>query len=531
MFKALLAVRMRALLHSFQFAKAGRRISPVKKAGIGLLFLYVVGCFVFLFAMEWDMLCSPLHAAGLDWFYFTMTIITAFALMVIGSVFSTMTQLYEAKDNELLLSMPVPPSMILTSRMAMLLVMNLFFELLVLAPAAVVYVKYVGFTAAGFLAFAVIFLCLPLLALAVSAVVGSLLAAIAGRVRKKSLFTMLFSLGFLALYFYAFSNMNQYLQTLIANSGAIAQRLSGISPLYWLGNAPAQGDLLQLLFAVLCMAVPFALVYWVLQKTFLRLITTKRGTAKVQYREKKEVCRSAKQAMVRKELRGFFASPVYMMNGGLGVIFMLAGAVMLIVKAETLTNLLASLGMLTSDIGVAAALILCLLHSTSIISAASVSLEGKQIWIPMTMPVKSSGILYSKVIAHLMIVLPPSLLASVTAAIVLKLSLPVAVLVVVVPALMGCFCALAGVIINLKLPKLDWISQAQAVKQGASTLLAMLVTAAAVLIPGVLLFAVGGSVDSLVFLAAYAAGLLLLCAGMLRWLKTRGSRCWEALLS
>ena len=43
---------------------------------------------------------------------------------------------------------------------------------------------------------------------------------------------------------------------------------------------------------------------------------------------------------------------------------------------------------------------------------------------------------------------------------------------------MTAFCALFGVVINLNFPKLEWVSEAVAIKQGMSPLIAMLGTSA-----------------------------------------------------
>ena len=86
----------------------------------------------------------------------------AFALMFIGSVFTAKSQLFEAKDNELLLSMPVPPGMILLSRMAALLAMNFVLELVVALPVFAAWLQYGTVNGVGILAFIVIVLALPL---------------------------------------------------------------------------------------------------------------------------------------------------------------------------------------------------------------------------------------------------------------------------------------------------------------------------------------------------------------------------------
>ena len=72
-------------------------------------------------------LCAPLLSAGLGWLYFALAGILAVVLAVVGSVFLTQATLYEAKDNELLLSLPIPPSKILLARMLSLYVQNFLF--------------------------------------------------------------------------------------------------------------------------------------------------------------------------------------------------------------------------------------------------------------------------------------------------------------------------------------------------------------------------------------------------------------------
>lgn len=84
---------------------AGRTI------GMALLFLYVIVCFFIMFGSMFSTLCLPLHQIELDWLYFAIAGLMSFMLTFIGNVFATQTQLFDAKDNELLLSMrPSSPS-------------------------------------------------------------------------------------------------------------------------------------------------------------------------------------------------------------------------------------------------------------------------------------------------------------------------------------------------------------------------------------------------------------------------------------
>ena len=62
-------------------------------------------------------LCAPLTQAGMGWLYFALMSLLAIFLGAFGSVFNTYSSLYLAKDNDLLLSMPIPVRTIMASRL------------------------------------------------------------------------------------------------------------------------------------------------------------------------------------------------------------------------------------------------------------------------------------------------------------------------------------------------------------------------------------------------------------------------------
>ena len=103
MLKTLLRVRMAALLAAFTGQSRKRKNQTKgKAAGYAFLMLYCFCAFVFLFYTSFSQLAAAFFPAGLGWLYFAMFAIMAFALMFIGSVFTAESQLFEAKDNELL---------------------------------------------------------------------------------------------------------------------------------------------------------------------------------------------------------------------------------------------------------------------------------------------------------------------------------------------------------------------------------------------------------------------------------------------
>lgn len=148
---------------------SGRGKKRRSKGGLALyalLLVYVVAVFGFLFYQMMGVLCTPLISSGLSWLYFALAGTMATALGVFGSVFAAQSQLYEAKDNELLLSLPIPPGRILLARMLVLYAQTLIFEATVLIPCILVYQNTEGTPPLGIVFFLMLMLLLPLLALA-----------------------------------------------------------------------------------------------------------------------------------------------------------------------------------------------------------------------------------------------------------------------------------------------------------------------------------------------------------------------------
>ena len=131
-----------------QFAARMKKSNGKKTSGGWLVFLmlFLVACMeIWMFVVFAELV--PLCGMGLTWLYFAMAGTMALALSMLGSVFMTQAQLYDAKDNELLLSMPIPPKYILLTRIAMLFTTTAGYTLAVLLPAFGIYAFSYGASA------------------------------------------------------------------------------------------------------------------------------------------------------------------------------------------------------------------------------------------------------------------------------------------------------------------------------------------------------------------------------------------------
>lgn len=482
MLKALLRINLAALLNSFFGGSKRNKAAEAKKKKKGtgakiayaLLLIYVLGIFIWLFGQVFGLLAEPMYLFDSGWLYFVYAFIASFAVMFILNVFAAKNRLYEAKDNDLLLSMPIKPGYILASRMLLLFVLNFGTGILLFGPAVYCWFDVAGFDGATLAACAVLFLALCLFTLALSCLFGWLLSLASARINKKALFETVLSFGFLAVYFYLYIQITDIINGLIANNSAISKSISGISPLVWMGSG-ALGNIADFILALLVFTVPFVIVYIVLSRTFISTATAKRGSAKVKYEAKETEALPVGRALLKREFSRFFASSIAIMNHGLGAIFLLVAAVALIIYKGSIQGLLGSMPAELGDIFCGAGVLLAgSLAGVSMPSSSSVSLEGKSLWVVRSMPVSSAQVLGAKLRLSLVLFLPAVAVFMLSLIFVLQPSSELIPLMLLAPLAISTVMAELGLIFNLKHPMLEWTTESQPVKSGISVLLSML---------------------------------------------------------
>lgn len=531
MLRALIKTRLQMAWQA-AFTIGGRRKNRrLIQAIIIVLMGFAILSFAGVFGMFFASLAQPFSQAGLDWFFFALAGVSAFTLCFVSSIFMAQPLLFQARDNELLLSMPIPPGMILFGRMAALLFFNFLITLTVLAPAAIAWAAQIGMGVGSWICFALICLALPFLAIALSSLLGWGLAVISTRLRRKSLITTLLSILLMLGYLAGMSRMNVLLARLVQQGQQIADAFKRVLyPAYHLGTAIADGRGSSLLAFLLSALIPFIIVWLVLRCFFISIATANRGVVRAVYVEQPMKSSSPTQALVRKELHLFSQNPMYMLNSGFGLIFMLALPLVLLVQPSLLSPLLSQYDIPPRLLGMAAVGVMCLLASTVLISAPSISLEGRTLWIAQSLPVNAGQVLLAKAYAHIFVCLPVILVSGIVLGLALHLPAWYVFFSVLLPALVATLMGLAGVIINLKLPKFDWNTPTEAVKQSASVMVSMVFGFAVVVLPVALyILFLSDTLQPLFFLSLCALILILLGAVLHYRLKYKSARNYLAL--
>ena len=131
MMKTLIKVKLLGLIKGYIQNKKTKQ-SKSRTILMALLFVYVGIVSLAMFYGFFSTIVEPMRQMNLDWLYFAIVAILAFMMSFVGSVFVCEHELYEAKDNELLLSLPLTNQTILLSRLCVILLLDYLYHLKIL---------------------------------------------------------------------------------------------------------------------------------------------------------------------------------------------------------------------------------------------------------------------------------------------------------------------------------------------------------------------------------------------------------------
>lgn len=216
--------------------KRSRTAVMVSMALFAILMVFVIGG-LFL-AMSW--MLSPLVGLDMSWMYFLIMAAAAIALGLFGSVFNTYSSLYQAKDNDLLLSLPIPVRYILFTRLTGVYLMGLMYSMIVFIPAIVIYLINADITPAAVAGPIIFALLLSVFVFVLACALGWAVAKVSSKLRNKSLVTVVLSLAFLGAYYVLYFRANELIKSLVANAASISSTvMSRARALYFIGDAAA----------------------------------------------------------------------------------------------------------------------------------------------------------------------------------------------------------------------------------------------------------------------------------------------------
>ena len=473
------------LIHSYSINKLSKKHNKKRNLG-GLVATIILSIFLFV-SVSFVMLSMGMIAKEINQLDFLLVFgYTVASFMVFTVTISKANSLlFEGKDFELLMSMPLKPKTIVLSKMISLLLLNYLSFGLLLIPCIVVY----GILSQASIIFYIMGLISlivgPFLIVSVCSYISYLLGIALKKVKSKSIIRSIFSLIIFIVVFFLYTSFannmeytgdpsleHEYFEIYFGTMKENFMKYYPISKLLVLGLT---GNWLYYLIYLLLMLVPFSLLILFVGKNFLKA----NMRAKVTYTNKNFKLKEQKQSskiisLLKRDFKRFFSSSTQVLNIGIGPIMSTIMLMIMIfnaqqnteIEGEQLFGTLQPILLLLS-----AGFAFGLMPST----ASSISLEGKNFWILKSSPIKTKDVFISKVMFYLIICLPFIIINTVIITMLSNLKLLNTILVFIIQLILVLTYSVEGLWINILTPKFDWDNEVKAIKQGTGPLLSLLV--------------------------------------------------------
>lgn len=534
MFGILVKKQMAEIFRGYFYdAKKNKKRSKISTILFMLMYVILMvgvvgGVFTFL-AVQ---LCKPFSLVDMSWLYFLIMGMIAIALGAFGSVFNTFSGLYLSKDNDLLLSMPIPVRSILAARLMGVYLMGLMYSAVVIVPAAVVYWIVTDITPVGIAGSILLILHISIIVLILSCVLGWCVAKISLKLKNKSFITVLLSLVFFGLYYLVYFKAQELIQDLLQNALIYGDKVKDRAyPLYLFGRV-GEGDAVAMLVFTIGIAAMAVFTFRLLAGSFIRIATASGKSGKAVYREKHEKRKSEFGALLTKEFKRFTSSPNYMLNCGLGTIFLPILGVAALIKGQTVLQTISRFFAGEEVEGYIVVIVItavCLVVAMNDMVVPSVSLEGKNLWILQSLPVKPWNILRAKLGVQLLLTGLPVLFCEICLAVCLHIDIVKTLFILVIPIVFTGMMTVFGLFLGINMPNLTWTNELAPIKQSLGVVISMFGGWALAAGVAVLYFVAGKKIGAPGYLLLVTIVFALITGVFYIWLKRKGMEKWMTL--
>ena len=429
------------------------------------------------------MFAEQLAPMNLTYIILTMFIMLTSFLTLIEGIYKSQGILFDAKDNDLLFSLPISKTKILFTRIFKLVTFQLLYNSLFMLPAIIVYAMYERPNISFYLISLVMLLLLPIIPTIVGCIIGYIIKGITSKFKARNIMQVILTTVMLLFIFYASFNMQGMMENIAQNANSINEVITKIYyPAGLYINLIQNFNILDLVILFAINIIP-AVIFIYMASIFYFKITsklaekgnnTKKTTNKLNNKTIKVKTRLS--ALINKEMKRFFSSPVFVINAGFGMVLILVVTIAIAVNFDGFVGGLLEqeeIGMSLEQIKAFVPKIfygfVVFTSCMTSITSSMISLEGKSFNITKSLPVSTEKILLAKVLTSNIISIPVILISDIIFFVVFKVAIIDIVFILLASIIMPTFTALVGILMNLKYPKMDATSDTEVVKQSMSS--------------------------------------------------------------
>ncbi len=482
-----------------------------KKSNI-MVILFISLAFMFTIWSYANMLfekIAPLHMQFivLSLFVFMISIMT-----IIEGIYKAGSLMFNCKDDQLLLSLPIKRRTVLFIRVFKFYVFELLFNSLFIIPLIVAYIRWAdNLSWTYFLTSLIMILILPIIPIVISCIIGAITSSISSRFKYKNVVQIILSFILLVGILYLSYNIDNLFEYIAKNAKSINDMITKIYyPAGMYASLVINFNIKDLIIFILVNISIFVVFIFILSNFYFKINSRlKSVTTNKRINVDMLVIKSSSKykSLIKKELNTFFKIPVFIINAGFGLILYIIATIMIVIKYDgvlsSLTNIEGiniPIDLITNNKSlIILSLILATGYMTSITNSV-ISLEGRNINILKSLPLKAKTILMSKIYSSLVLTTPVLLVGDIILFIKFRLSIVEMILLLILSILIPLVSHFIGLIINLKFPKLDAENSTEVVKQSTSSFLAVMIGMVLLMMSMVIIIKIVGKLNSILIL-------------------------------
>ncbi|MDO5557330.1 MAG: hypothetical protein Q4G05_03710 [Clostridia bacterium] len=475
-----------------------------KKIITFLLILFIIGSVFTSIGFYAYSISEPLHKVNLTFIALSIFMLISVVMVFMEGVYKSQGILFDAKDNDLVFSMPIPKRTILGVRMVKLLIFQYIFTLLFSLPALAIYIYFENPGISFYIVSLIMIILLPVIPTLLGCVFGYLIKASSSLFRNKRTMQTIFSLVFTAIIFTFSFKMQGFIESITSKATSINDVITKIYfPIGLYIKCVQEFNILTLFQLILSNIIIAILFVYIFSISYYKIIS-KSSENSVSSRNKKYKIKtkSALSTLISKELRTYFGSAIYIFNTAFGLVLILLFVFNFIFnKDNTINTILQSEGLtISTDIimqwfsKLYIALLLFVIPTVTI-TASSISLEGKSFYLLKTIPVDTRKIFLAKIMTSNIIAIPVLLFSSLILICAYKFAMIECLFILLLCLIFPTLTAILGLVINLAFPLLNAKSDTVVVKQSKSSLFSILAGFILGIAPVVLYFMILTKID------------------------------------
>lgn len=474
-----------SLLQSINFHnnskfKSERRKKTLKGLIIGIIIIYILFYVYFIansLMPSFVLINKPLYLLALLFSICSLYIFFA-------NLFKIKNILFDFKDYDLLMSLPIKRSMIIISKMVSLYITNLLCTLIIMIPGYIAYIRYASLP--NHFLFFLLLLAIPIVPILASSVFGIIVSWLTSFFKNKKIGSYIVYLSIIILVFFGMYKINGLDEMAIVNNSI--NIVDSFNKYYILTNifiTLLEGFNLISLFAFVIIPLGlFVLFIIFINKGYLVLREKLlKQNVKSDYILKRYTINRPLISLYKKEIKRYISSPLYVINTSFGCIIVVLLIMSILIFNDNVISRFEKITNFNEIIKNNIFMILSLICVVSSTTNSSISLEGKSLWIMKMLPVSTNNIFISKIMVNLTILIPTIIIASTFFGIYLHLPFIEFLFLFLIMLAYSLFASINGIIINLIFPKLDYDSEIRVIKQSMSVFISILVGVIVVVLP------------------------------------------------